>query len=118
VRHLAQYFYPQRQTKVMNEGCATFIHHTILNMMYDRGLLTEGSILEFLASHTAVVFQPEFDDPRFSGINPYALGFAMMQDIKRICEKPTDEDRLWFPVLRGFRRLAPGAEGRLGQLSR
>ena len=101
VRHLAQYFYPQRQTKVMNEGCATFVHHTILNMMYDRGLLTEGSILEFLASHTSVVFQPEFDDPRFSGINPYALGFAMMQDIKRICEQPTDEDRLWFPSFAG-----------------
>ena len=49
VRHLAQYFYPQRQTKVMNEGCATFVHHLILNMLYDRGLLTEGSIFEFLA---------------------------------------------------------------------
>jgi stage V sporulation protein R len=85
----------------MNEGCATFVHHTILHMMYDRGLLTEGSILEFLASHTAVVFQPEFDDPRFSGLNPYALGFAMMQDIKRICEKPTDEDRIWFPSFAG-----------------
>jgi spore cortex formation protein SpoVR/YcgB (stage V sporulation) len=101
VRHLAQYFYPQRQTKVMNEGCATFVHHTILNMMYDRGLLTEGAILEFLASHTAVVFQPEFEDPRFSGINPYALGFAMMSDIKRICEQPTDEDRMWFPSFAG-----------------
>jgi stage V sporulation protein R len=101
VRHLAQYFYPQRQTKVMNEGCATFVHHTILNMMYDRGMLTEGSILEFLASHTAVVFQPEFEDPRFSGLNPYALGFAMMSDIKRICEQPTDEDRMWFPSFAG-----------------
>jgi spore cortex formation protein SpoVR/YcgB (stage V sporulation) len=101
VRHLAQYFYPQRQTKVMNEGCATFVHHTILNVMYDRGLLTEGAILEFLASHTAVVFQPEFEDPRFSGINPYALGFAMMSDIKRICEQPTDEDRMWFPSFAG-----------------
>jgi len=97
VRHLAQYFYPQRQTKMMNEGCATFVHHTILNKLYDKGLLTEGAIFEFLASHTAVVFQPEFDDPRFSGINPYALGFAMMSDIKRISEEPTDEDRAWFP---------------------
>jgi len=97
VRHLAQYFYPQRQTKVMNEGCATFVHHTILNKLYDKGLLTEGAIFEFLHSHTAVVFQPEFDDPRFSGINPYALGFAMMSDIKRISEEPTDEDRAWFP---------------------
>jgi spore cortex formation protein SpoVR/YcgB (stage V sporulation) len=101
VRHLAQYFYPQRQTKVMNEGTATFVHHTLMNMMYDRGLVTEGTIFEFLASHTAVVFQPEFDDPRYSGINPYALGFAMMSDIKRICEEPTAEDREWFPAIAG-----------------
>ena len=53
VRNLAQYFYPQRQTKVMNEGCATFVHYTIMNMMYDRGLITEGSLMEFLHSHTS-----------------------------------------------------------------
>jgi spore cortex formation protein SpoVR/YcgB (stage V sporulation) len=101
VRHLAQYFYPQRQTKVMNEGTATFVHHTLMNLLYDRGLITEGTIFEFLASHTAVVFQPDFDDPRYSGINPYALGFAMMSDIKRICEEPTSEDRDWFPMFAG-----------------
>ena len=27
VRHVSQYFYPQRQTQVMNEGCATFVHY-------------------------------------------------------------------------------------------
>src|SRR5262249_9579224 len=43
VRTLAQYFYPQRQTKVMNEGCATFVHHAIMNLLYDKGLITEGS---------------------------------------------------------------------------
>jgi spore cortex formation protein SpoVR/YcgB (stage V sporulation) len=101
VRTLAQYFYPQRQTKVMNEGCATFVHHTIMNILYDRGLITEGSLLEFLHSHTSVVFQPEFDDRRYSGINPYALGYGMMADIKRICEGPTDEDRDWFPSFAG-----------------
>jgi stage V sporulation protein R len=101
VRSLAQYFYPQRQTKVMNEGCATFVHHTIMNMLYDRGLITEGSLLEFLHSHTSVVFQPDFDDRRFSGLNPYALGYGMMADIKRICEEPTVEDREWFPEFAG-----------------
>jgi stage V sporulation protein R len=98
VRELAQYFYPQRQTKVMNEGCATFLHHTIMKLLYDKGLITEGALFEFLASHTAVIFQPAFDDPRYSGLNPYALGFAIMSDMKRICEEPTDEDRAWFPA--------------------
>ena len=71
----------------MNEGCATFVHYTIMNLLYDRGLITEGSLLEFVHSHTSVVFQPEFDDKRYYGINPYALGYAMMDDIRRICGK-------------------------------
>jgi spore cortex formation protein SpoVR/YcgB (stage V sporulation) len=101
VRNLAQYFYPQRQLKVMNEGCATFVHYTIMNLLYDRGMISEGSLLEFMHSHTSVVFQPGFDDKRYYGINPYALGYAMMDDIKRICENPTGEDRDWFPDIAG-----------------
>ena len=93
MRIIAQYFYPQRQTKLMNEGCATYAHYRIMNRLHEKGLLTDGAMLEFLHSHTNVVFQPDFDDPRYSGINPYALGFAMMQDIERICTEPTDEDR-------------------------
>ena len=101
VRKVAQYFYPQRQTQVMNEGWATFWHYTILNDMYDQGLVTDGFMMEFLHSHSSVVFQPAFDKPYFSGINPYALGFAMMRDIRRICEQPTEEDRRWFPEIAG-----------------
>ena len=101
VRKIAQYFYPQRQTQVMNEGWATFWHYTILNDLFDQGLVTEGFMMEFLHSHSSVVAQPSFDSPYFSGINPYALGFAMMRDIKRICESPTDEDKYWFPDLSG-----------------
>ena len=101
VRNIGQYFYPQKQTKVMNEGCATFVHHYITNALYDRGLLSEGAMLEILHSHANVIFQPEFDDPRYSGINPYALGFAMMQDIQRICTEPEEEDREWFPEIAG-----------------
>jgi spore cortex formation protein SpoVR/YcgB (stage V sporulation) len=101
VRNLSQYFYPQRQLKVMNEGCATFVHYTIMNLLYDRGLITEGSWMEFMHSHTSVVFQPEFHDRRYSGFNPYALGYGMMADIRRICEAPTPEDRDWFPAFAG-----------------
>jgi len=85
----------------MNEGCATFVHYEIMRRLHDKGLITEGSMLEFLHSHSSVVFQPDFDDPRFSGLNPYALGFAMMSDIYRICEEPTEEDREWFPDIAG-----------------
>jgi stage V sporulation protein R len=101
VRVIAQYFYPQRQCQVMNEGCACFVHYWIMNALYDRGQLTEGAMLEILKSHANVLFQPSFDDPRYSGINPYALGFAMMQDIKRMATEPTSEDKDWFPDLAG-----------------
>jgi stage V sporulation protein R len=101
VRVLSQYFYPQRQTKVMNEGCATFVHYEIINRMYERGLLTEGSMLEFMHMHSSVIYQPAFSERGYSGLNPYALGFAMMRDIKRICTEPTKEDEAWFPDIAG-----------------
>jgi spore cortex formation protein SpoVR/YcgB (stage V sporulation) len=101
VRNVAQYFLPQRQTKVMNEGCATYVHHRILNRLHDQGRISDGALLEALHSHTSVIMQPEFDDQRYSGMNPYALGFAMMSDIERIATRPTEEDREWFPDFAG-----------------
>ena len=101
VRNISQYFYPQTQTKVMNEGCATEIHYHIANRLHEKGLINDGALLEILHSHTSVIFQPDFDDPRYSGINPYALGFGMMEDIRRICLTPTDEDKAWFPNFAG-----------------
>jgi stage V sporulation protein R len=101
VRMINQYFYPQRQTKVMNEGCATYTHHRIMNRLHEKGLISDGSFMEFLHSHTGVVMQPGFDDRRFSGINPYALGFAMCSDIERVCTNPTEEDREWMGDIAG-----------------
>ena len=111
VRKIAQYFYPQRQTQVMNEGWATFWHYTLLNRLYDERYVNESFMMEFLTSHTGVLLQPGYDDPRYNGINPYALGFAMYSDIKRICENPTAEDREWFPDIAGgnWREVLPNA---------
>ncbi|MGQ7846036.1 SpoVR family protein [Granulosicoccus sp. 3-233] len=99
VRKMGQYFYPQGQTKVMNEGWATFWHYTILNRMYDKGLVDDGFMIEVLASHSNVIAQRGFDERGYGGFNPYALGFAMFMDIKRMCEHPTEEDRYWFPEI-------------------
>ncbi len=101
VRKMAQYFYPQGQTKVMNEGWATFWHYTLLNRLYDKKQVDDGFMIEVLASHTNVVAQRGFDQRGYGGINPYALGFAMFSDIRRICEHPTPEDKLWFPDIAG-----------------
>jgi stage V sporulation protein R len=99
VRKIAQYFYPQRQTKVMNEGWACFWHYILLNALYDEGLVTDEFMLEFLQNHTNVIMQPPFNSPHFSGFNPYTLGYHIMQDIKQICENPSEEDKRWFPYL-------------------
>lgn len=96
VRKIAQYFYPQGQTKLMNEGCATYFHYKLIHDLYDEGLLDDGALLEFYHSHTGVIRQLDFDSKHYSGINPYALGFAMYRDIERIATEPTQEDRDWF----------------------
>jgi len=101
VRKIAQYFYPQRQTQVMNEGWASFWHYTIVHQMYEEGLVDDGFMLEFLQNHTAVIYQPPFDSPYYSGLNPYTLGFSIYMDLKRMCENPTEEDREWFPDIAG-----------------
>lgn len=47
----------------MNEGWATIWHYTILNTLYDEGLVSDGFMFEFLSSHSNVVMQPEFNSP-------------------------------------------------------
>ena len=101
IRLIAQYFYPQRQTKVMNEGAATYCHYRIMTALHERGRITNGAFLEFLQSHTNVIYQPTFDSGQFSEFNPYALGFGIMQDVARLCTQPTEEDRIWFPDIAG-----------------
>ena len=107
VRLAGQYLYPQRLTKVMNEGTATYVHYRIMHRLHEKGLIDDGAFFEFLASHTNVVAQPGFDHPAYSGFNPYALGFSMMQDIERICLRPTEEDRIWAPDIAGAGDVMP-----------
>jgi SpoVR like protein/LAGLIDADG-like domain len=85
----------------IHHNCATYTHYSIINRMHEKGLMTDGAMIEFLKSHTNVVYQPTFDSGHYSGINPYALGFAMMRDIERICKNPTEEDKRWFPDFAG-----------------
>jgi spore cortex formation protein SpoVR/YcgB (stage V sporulation) len=101
VRLLSQYFYPQMQTKVANEGCATFCHYEILTRLHETGQISDGALFEFLHSHSSVIMQPDLSDERFNGWNPYALGFAIMKDIQRVCLTPDSEDRDWYPAIAG-----------------
>lgn len=98
-----QYFYPQGQTKNLNEGFASFTHYYIMTRLEEKGMLSSDAFMSFLSYHSGVIYQAEYNKKWYSGINPYALGFNILMDVKRICENPTDEDKEWFPQLIGKR---------------
>jgi len=102
VRKINQYFYPQRQNKLSNEGFATFTHHSLCHELNKRGLVDESFMLEFCYQQSAVCFQPDYNSKYWQGyFNPYSIGHEIFFDIKRICEEPTKEDEEWFPELVG-----------------
>jgi stage V sporulation protein R len=79
-----QYFMPQMETKIMNEGWASYWHHKILNELN----LPQGMYLEFLVRHNQVL------RPHPGGMNPYHLGFVMWHDIERRWDEG-DTGREW-----------------------
>lgn len=89
-RKIAEYFDPQRKTKVVNEGYATFVHYDFMHWAYEQGLLDEGSMIEFYSLHNNVITQ--YPKRPF---NPYKLGFEIFMTLKAACEKgcedPDDE---------------------------
>jgi spore cortex formation protein SpoVR/YcgB (stage V sporulation) len=95
--YMSQYFYPQFLTKVINEGWATFWHYQIMKKMHDNGQITDAAWLELIDSHCSVTYQ----HPYSKQINPYALGFNIFMDIKRMSEDPTEEDKRLFPTVAG-----------------
>src|SRR3546814_14663923 len=89
------------QTKVMNEGAATYVHYRLVTTLHDEGRLSDGAYMEFLPTHTNVVYQPMFDTPGYNGITPYALGLGMLTDIARSCTDPPAEEREGLPAIAG-----------------
>lgn len=72
VRKETLYFIPQIETKIINEGFASYCHYNILKELD----LPRGLYLEFIKRHNDVVA------PTKSSINPYYLGFEIFKDIK------------------------------------
>lgn len=68
----AAYFIPQIETKIMNEGWASYWHHKILNELQ----IQEGLHMEFIVRHNQVL------RPTPGGLNPYHLGFVIWNDIE------------------------------------
>ncbi|AXY07860.1 stage V sporulation protein R [Bacillus thuringiensis] len=75
------YFWPQLETKIMNEGWASFWHQRILREMD----LTSDEAIEFAKLNAGVV------QPSKTNINPYYLGIKMFEDIEERYNNPTEE---------------------------
>lgn len=105
VHKINQYFYPQGQCQVLNEGMATFTHFYIMDELEKRGVISPDAQMAWLQLHSGVVFQPDMRSTRYrytpGKFNPYALGFDILKEVRRVCEEPTKEDEEWFPNLVG-----------------
>ncbi|MEQ8154336.1 MAG: SpoVR family protein [Clostridiaceae bacterium] len=71
VKRETTYFLPQIETKIMNEGWASFWHYNILKSLD----LPQSLHMEFLKRHNDVIA------PMLGGLNPYYLGFKIFQHI-------------------------------------
>ena len=79
-----EYFVPQMQTKIMNEGWASYWHARIMRELD----LSDQEHLEFAELHSGVV------SPQKGQLNPYYLGYKIYESIEERWNNPSDEDRL------------------------
>ncbi len=89
----ARYFQPQIDTKIMNEGWASFWHREILRALE----LPPGLHLEFLVHHNQVV------RPHPGGLNPYHLGLEIWDTLDARC---VGDRSLLFEVRRAERDVS------------
>nr|WP_147358277.1 SpoVR family protein [Clostridium sp. 1xD42-85] len=75
------YFWPQMETKIMNEGWASYWHQRILREMD----LTSEETIEFASLHSGVV------QPSTRQLNPYYLGLKILEDIEERYNQPTEK---------------------------
>jgi stage V sporulation protein R len=80
------YFVPQMQTKTINEGWASYWHSRIMRELD----LPDHDHMEFAELHAGVV------SPHKGQLNPYYLGYKILEDIERRWDNPTKEERERF----------------------
>jgi stage V sporulation protein R len=73
IRDEAYYFAPQGQTKIMNEGWATYWHTKIMT----KHILTDAEVIDYADHHSGTVAQ------RPGNLNPYKLGVELYRHIER-----------------------------------
>ncbi len=72
VREEAYYFLPQMQTKIMNEGWASYWHSTIMT----EKALTPGEFIDYADHHAGTLASAP------GRLNPYKIGIELFRDIE------------------------------------
>jgi stage V sporulation protein R len=83
VRAEMLYFVPQMQTKILNEGWASYWHGRIVRDLD----LSDQEYLEFARMHAAVLA------PSREALNPYHVGLKILEDVERRWDAPTPAER-------------------------
>jgi stage V sporulation protein R len=77
IREESYYFAPQGQTKIMNEGWATYWHSTIMT----RNCLKDSEVIDYADHHSGTL------GTRPGMINPYKIGVELFRDIEERWDK-------------------------------
>ncbi|MDD4766204.1 MAG: SpoVR family protein [Desulfotomaculaceae bacterium] len=94
IRQEMLYFWPQMETKIMNEGWASYWHLRIMREME----LDESEAVEFAKMHSGIIQTSRIR------LNPYALGLKIFEDIEKRWDQPTPEEKEKYG--------RPGGQGR------
>ncbi|MFZ5592463.1 MAG: SpoVR family protein [Bacillota bacterium] len=94
IRQEMLYFWPQMETKIMNEGWATYWHLRIIREID----LPENEALDFAKMHAGVIQASKMH------LNPYLLGLKIFEDIEKRWDNPSEEEKEKYD--------RPGGQGR------
>jgi stage V sporulation protein R len=111
LRDQSRYFMPQRRTKLMNEGWATFWHMRIMDRLFKEGLLNQDEHGYYNLYNARVLAT----NPRV--INPYLVGLKIFEDAEdrwnkgrfgrewEECEDPTKKEAWDLGLGQGRRKI-------------
>ncbi|MBD1373091.1 SpoVR family protein [Hazenella sp. IB182357] len=91
IRNEMLYFWPQLETKIMNEGWASYWHIRIMRELD----LTEDETIEFARLNSSVL------QPSSTSINPYYLGLKMLENIEKRWDHPNEEEMVRYGRKKG-----------------
>lgn len=83
LRNEMLYFWPQMETKIMNEGWASYWHQRIIRELP----LSSEETIEYAKLNSSVV------QPSTHTLNPYYLGLKIFEDIEQRYNHPTQEEQ-------------------------